>query len=84
VRAVEGFPAGRFMVLPMAKPVSRGHWQAALALSVDSGTDGRQQLSDCLFEQDFRSRSEAMDFAVTQGELWASDPEAYLAPRLSP
>jgi hypothetical protein len=80
MRAVEGFPAGRFMVMPLAKAVSRGHWQAGLALSAE----GLQQVRDLLFDQDFHTRSEAMDFATTQGELWASDPEAYLAPRLEP
>ena len=79
MRAVEGFPAGRFMVMPLAKALSRGHWQAGLALSADGA-----QMRDCLFEKDFHTRGEAMDFAVTQGELWASDPETYLAPKLAP
>jgi len=79
VRAVEGFPAGRFMVLPFARLLSRGHWRAALALSSDGSA---AQEKDWVFEEDFHTRRAAMDFAVTQGELWASDPDAYLAPRL--
>jgi hypothetical protein len=67
------------MVMPLARLLSRGHWRAALALSADGRTPHER---DWVFEQDFHTRREAMDFAMTQGELWSSDPDAYLAPRL--
>jgi hypothetical protein len=81
MRALEGFPAGDYMVLPTVQAVGRHEWRAGLSLS-GGHQAGAPHLNQWNFERRFDSEEAARSFAVEQGELWASDPDTYLKPRL--
>jgi len=82
MRPVEGFPAGNYMVMPRVHETRPGQWQAGLSLSGEH-LPGTPDLHQWNFDRHFDSEEAARVFATEQGELWASDPDTYLKPRLA-